>query len=968
MRSKSQKRTVWLTVWIGTGLLITSYMNACAKMNFSGPGMESLKSVLGVDLILINKDARFTNSDVVELNLDSQAGDEVFISNDAGCANGSWQPMVNTRPWTLADKNRDVTVHAKFRNQSDKYESACLNDAITHDDIAPLIVLENPSLLTNVNVPIFRFVASDLGSGVNASFCEWPGQAAAPCANASENGNIAEGRHLVKVSATDVAGNASIPVTQDLLVDRTKPVVTVLSGPPALGSNTGVSIRFEASDALSGVTGQECSWDGTGYMNCTSPVAATKAEGAHKFFIRATDKAGNVSDVKTHEFVIDQTAPTVVITSSPPDTSGSAQARFEFNGMDGSTPLTIFECSLNGAAFASCSSPHTYPSLADGLQHFAVRGRDASGNLSAPATRGWRIDTQAPTLNFIQTPAALTKLTDADYRYTAADSGSGVAKVQCALDGAAYADCSADRAAYLGLAEGSHTLKVKAIDKAGNAREISHTYAVDLKAPTVTLTRAPAAVSKDASFSFGFTANDANGIERMECRLDAQAFAACHSLTQHAAGPIAEGSRRFGVRAVDKAGNVSDEAVHLWTADLTGPVITYYQMPAAAGLFGSTVTLGFRLEDSPAGVEKVTCTLNGAARACAADAIQSFANLAEGDYSYVVTALDKVGNSSTDTKSWKINPKVLKTQQADVKPGKLDVLVVVDNSGSMAQEQANMGARFANFLQQIRGLDWQIGFVTTDVANDADRKDGRLLPLTGLSSQYILKSSMEITQAQTTFSNTIQMPTNGSGNEQGLKASMRAIQRAFETANPAVNNRNKELFRGDAALAILVVSDAADTSGTTPEQVIQLVHDKWSGQKPFSFHSVVIPESVYTKPSGALNPADPCFSYRESVSQDGRLYHRLSDLTGGVRGTACTNDYGSQLSAMGRVSAELVNSLTLTCSPVDANGDGLIAADDVNVRDAAGTAITDFTLAGNKITFTGYLPVGMNNLEYYCAE
>ena len=59
---------------------------------------------------------------------------------------------------------------------------------------------------------------------------------------------------------------------------------------------------------------------------------------------------------------------------------------------------------------------------------------------------------------------------------------------------------------------------------------------------------------------------------------------------------------------------------------------------------------------------------------------------------------------------------------------KVDVLVVVDNSGSMSVEQSNMGMRFASFLSRLQGLDWQVGIVTTDVQtnNTAAFKDCRL--------------------------------------------------------------------------------------------------------------------------------------------------------------------------------------------------------------------------------------------------
>jgi hypothetical protein len=230
-----------------------------------------------------------------------------------------------------------------------------------------------------------------------------------------------------------------------------------------------------------------------------------------------------------------------------------------------------------------------------------------------------------------------------------------------------------------------------------------------------------------------------------------------------------------------------------------------------------------------------------------------------------------------------------------------------------------------------------------------------------------LKPSPDTAETQKVFSDTVQMGTDGAGAEQGIAASIRAIERSQLSG---VNNApNRELFRADAALAILVVSDAYDTSGKTPQHLIDLVKTTWPN-KAFSFHSIVIPESQYTTPdSGTLNSADPCKSYRESAKYDGRTYHVLSTMTGGIKGTACTEDYSAQLDQMGQSTASLVNSATLTCQPVDRNGDGTIDSADVTVLDANGQAITTpFMIAGNRLTFATALPVGTNSLTYYCIE
>ncbi|MGE4133992.1 MAG: hypothetical protein AB7F86_20310, partial [Bdellovibrionales bacterium] len=800
--------------------------------------------------------------------------------------------------------------------------------------------------------------------------CQWPGEVAENCQYSTSRANVAEGRYLIKVAASDRAGNVADPRVHDLIVDRTPPVITFLSSPPAVGNSGAVDYSFNVTDDRAGVKSIECAFeDKASYQNCASPVAKNFADGPHKFFVRATDLAGNSSEAE-HAFVVDSLAPTVVITKSPPDYSKSPNATFEFEGKDGLDPISDFECRMDSGAFESCSSPKLYTALSDGVHTFQVVGIDKVGNRSAPATRSWYIDTKAPEIKFILTPPALSRDVNATFKYNIVETGSGLVKSECALDGGAYGDCPSDGSSFVNLPAGDHTFQVRATDKAGNVGSSELVkFKIDLTPPAISLTAVPTPYTKNPDFQFGFLATDENGIERVECRLDAQVFVTCDTQTNHWTRGLAEGGHRFTVRAVDKAGNTSAEIYYDWSIDLTGPVIAYFQMPPAATLSSAVVTLGFSVTDNLSGVKSVSCKLDGVAIACKADELKTLPPLSTGVHSFVVVAEDNAGNVVEDIKSISVNPPVLKTQQVEVKgQNKVDILVVVDNSGSMANEQANMASRFSNFLAKIQDLDWQIGVITTDVDYDAPLKDGRILELDTMPGQYILNSSMSSAQAQEAFGQTVQLRATGSPRERGFHATMRAIDRAFDSANP-VNAPNAQLLRADAATAVIVISDAYDDSGKRPEDVLAAVNSRWGGQIPFVFHSIVVPESIYTLPAGgSLNAADPCKNYRESVKFDGREYHRLSQMTGGIKGTVCSEDYGSQLSEMGRVTAELVNSVTLMCPPLDANGDGSVNTADVEVKDANGVAITAFTLEGTKLTFQNSLPLGQNSLKYYCAQ
>src|SRR5207253_2889644 len=76
--------------------------------------------------------------------------------------------------------------------------------------------------------------------------------------------------------------------------------------------------------------------------------------------------------------------------------TNSTSASFTFTSSEtGST----FQCSLDGATFASCTSPKTYSGLAQGSHTFQVKATDASGNVDpTPDSYTWTVDTTAPSL------------------------------------------------------------------------------------------------------------------------------------------------------------------------------------------------------------------------------------------------------------------------------------------------------------------------------------------------------------------------------------------------------------------------------------------------------------------------------------------------------------------------------------------------------------------------------------------
>jgi hypothetical protein len=170
------------------------------------------------------------------------------------------------------------------------------------------------------------------------------------------------------------------------------------------------------------------------------------------------------------------------IDSAPAKLTNVAAASFTFSSNQ--TGVT-FECSIDGAAYAACDANYTIPAavaqtLVDGPHSLDVRAKDTVGNVdTTPAHYDWTLDTIAPVARIVAGPAFSTTSTTAQFTLSSDAVGEEVVTLECQLDGAAYAPCTADYT-IIGLTVASHTLNVRARDLAGNVSDppIPYTWVV----------------------------------------------------------------------------------------------------------------------------------------------------------------------------------------------------------------------------------------------------------------------------------------------------------------------------------------------------------------------------------------------------------------------------------------------------------------------------------------------------------
>jgi hypothetical protein len=175
-----------------------------------------------------------------------------------------------------------------------------------------------------------------------------------------------------------------------------------------------------------------------------------------------TDSAMKEVTVGTAAPPDDTSAPDTTISSGPEPVTNDNTPTFVFAATElGST----FSCQVDVGQPAECTSPWTTAALPDGSHRVAVSAADAAGNGDAsPATRTFRVDTQAPDTTIGSAPPYGAPGTSATVTFDADESG---ATFECRLDWHAWTDCDSPKT-YTGLSAGRHSAYVRATDAAGN--------------------------------------------------------------------------------------------------------------------------------------------------------------------------------------------------------------------------------------------------------------------------------------------------------------------------------------------------------------------------------------------------------------------------------------------------------------------------------------------------------------------
>ncbi|TMJ52385.1 MAG: hypothetical protein E6G85_11905 [Alphaproteobacteria bacterium] len=281
-------------------------------------------------------------------------------------------------------------------------------------------------------------------------------------ATAAQAQALADGSYSIKANVSDAAGNAATTATQAITVDETAPTIAITT--PIAGDNVinkseaaaGVTISGTATAGSAAVNGQTATitildssnaikdtltstvTNGTWSVNVTAAQAQALADGSYSIKANVSDAAGNAAATATQAITVDETAPTIAITTpiagdniinkteaaasvtiSGTATAGSGGAAV--NGqtatitvLDGSNAVKdTYTTSVTNGTWSVNVTAAQAQALADGSYSIKANVSDAAGNAASIATQAIAVETIAPTVAISTAGTTTTQATQA---------------------------------------------------------------------------------------------------------------------------------------------------------------------------------------------------------------------------------------------------------------------------------------------------------------------------------------------------------------------------------------------------------------------------------------------------------------------------------------------------------------------------------------------------------------------------
>lgn len=254
-------------------------------------------------------------------------------------------------------------------------------------------------------------------------------------------------------------------------------------------------------------------------------------------------------------------------------------------------------------------------------------------------------------------------------------------------------------------------------------------------------------------------------------------------------------------------------------------------------------------------------------------------------------------------------------------PRKLDVLFVVDNSGSMSSSQSALATNFPSFINffKNKGYDFKIAVTTSDafygdqfVSQSCSLCNVEQTRFRSGTNPKIYVVEEDTPNLESVFASNVYVGTAGSGDE-----------RAFSSFKAALNSSlNSDFHRTDAYLSVIIVSDEEDFSHdeiNMNESYSQSTLHSVASYKTYleSFTQGVAGEDFSVSTISILDTA--CKNSLGSGRKIGTRYMELADATSGTKNSLCSNFDAVLNNISTTIASQIVATFALSRIPVESS-------------------------------------------------
>ena len=293
---------------------------------------------------------------------------------------------------------------------------------------------------------------------------------------------LSDGPHRIAARTFDGTHYSSEAIV-DVTVDNSPPSVVIEN--PLAGAYVAASLamaNWSATDAVSGIERIEVQLDTSTPLvlpgTATNQSFANLAEGAHSLTVRAIDRAGNVGE-RSVAFIADASGPMTAFTIG--GTQGDAfwftsEVRISLEFVDSGSGVGTTFIRVDQNPWQVYTTPLVLS--ADGVYNVSFYARDRVGNLGGSTTVRIPIDRTQPDLTVDPLPALVTH-SGVTVTWTGSDGTSGIRGYEISVDGGLFGSVGTTTSKQLTLADGDHTIRVRATDHAGHNVTASVVVRVD---------------------------------------------------------------------------------------------------------------------------------------------------------------------------------------------------------------------------------------------------------------------------------------------------------------------------------------------------------------------------------------------------------------------------------------------------------------------------------------------------------